>query len=376
MGFSRRAVLAFDIAGSIPPGAVIDSATLTLNFSRTTSSTQTISMHRVLTDWGEGVSDAAGEEGSGELSSINDATWTHTFFNTLFWTAAGGDYSPTVSASRTVGSDATYGHHTWGSTSQMTADVQDWLDNPSGNFGWILIGNEAVNRTSKRFDSRENAVAGNRPALTVYYRSIPCEDLTNMLARCTNSGTLQARVVLRNNVIHAGKLVTIMIDSTSYVLPIVTNGVSSRAQVVLPGSPGGDHTVSLVDPADCFDPIVVSCPSTLASSDAIWEADDALWAQASGNNRTMPTETRLIGNYPNPFNPSTTIRYVLSEDLHVTLKVYNVIGQEIATLIDHLQPAGEWSVVWDGASEAAAGVYLVSLKAGNVHNVQKMIVVK
>ncbi|MCL4211824.1 MAG: hypothetical protein KJZ68_14310, partial [Phycisphaerales bacterium] len=59
--------------------------------------------------------------------------------------------------------------YTWGSTSGMVGDVQGWLDNPAANFGWVLIGNEAVSVTAKRFDSRENPVPENRPVLIVDY---------------------------------------------------------------------------------------------------------------------------------------------------------------------------------------------------------------
>jgi hypothetical protein len=380
MGLSRRAILAFDIAGTIPAGAAIDSVKLTLNFSRTSSATQTISLHRVLADWGEGTSDAIDEEGSGELSTTNDATWTHTFYNTSFWTTTGGDYEPTASASRTVGNNSQYGPHEWGSTAEMTADVQDWLDNPSGNFGWILIGNEGPNRTSKRFDTRENANASNRPALTIFYRSIPCEDFTGLLARCVSNGTVQARVTLLNSTVHAGKTVEITVDSTVYQPVIVTNGTHSRAQVVIPGSSTGNHTVSLTDPADCFTPRVVTCAAGLTASDDEWAADDALWAGTQPDAEAGPMTTKLIGNYPNPFNPSTTVRYSLGEDSHVTITVFNTVGQEVVTLVDEYQPAGERSVVWDGknasGADIAAGVYLLSLRTGTVTNVQKMIIIK
>src|SRR3990172_8140426 len=51
----------------------------------------------------------------------------------------------------------------------MVADVQDWLDNPAANFGWIVMGNEGTVETAKRFDSKENTTAGNRPSLTITY---------------------------------------------------------------------------------------------------------------------------------------------------------------------------------------------------------------
>jgi hypothetical protein len=164
-GYLRRGVIAFDIAGSIPSGALIQSVTLTLNMSKTRfNTTQTISIHRLESDWGEGSSNATG--GSGAPSTTGDATWIHTFFSTASWANAGGDYDPFVTASQAVSG---VGSYTWGSTASMVGDVQAWLDDPSTNFGWILIGNENSSSTAKRFDSRENVNPNARPKLIVTY---------------------------------------------------------------------------------------------------------------------------------------------------------------------------------------------------------------
>ena len=72
----------------------------------------------------------------------------------------------TVRASTSVGD---IGDYTWGSTSQMVADVQTWLDSPATNFGWLLRANETRNKTSERFDSKENGTVANRPVLTVTF---------------------------------------------------------------------------------------------------------------------------------------------------------------------------------------------------------------
>ena len=174
LGVIRRALIAFDIGGNIPSGAAIDSVKLTLYFSRTVAGSQAVNLHRVLADWGEGASDAALQEGMGAPSESTDATWIHTFYDTGFWSTTGGDFSPTVSASSTIGSFTQYGFYTWGTTPEMVADVQEWLDNPSSNFGWILIGNEATDPpTAKRFSSKENPTTANRPLLTVYYTELP-----------------------------------------------------------------------------------------------------------------------------------------------------------------------------------------------------------
>jgi hypothetical protein len=163
MGELRRGVLAFDIAGNIPPGSTITAVTLSLNMSRTPlDDPRTVELHKLLADWGEGTSMASGEEGDGAPATPNDATWRHRFFDTIFWTNEGGDFSATVSASQSVGP---LGQYTW-SSAQMVVDVQSWLDNPASNFGWLALGDESTILTSKRFDTRESA---SPPVLTIQY---------------------------------------------------------------------------------------------------------------------------------------------------------------------------------------------------------------
>lgn len=165
----RRAVVAFDVAGNVPSGATIDSATLTLHMSRAAfgATPQTFELNRLLSDWGEGSSDAAFQEGGGVASTQGDATWRHTFYATQFWSTVGGDFVAQASASQSVA--GTTGFYVWGPTPQMTADVQGWLDDPTGNHGWILVGNEGQLQSARRFDSRENLQASVRPTLTIEY---------------------------------------------------------------------------------------------------------------------------------------------------------------------------------------------------------------
>src|SRR5437660_7077831 len=168
MGDLRRGVLAFDIAGNIPAGSTILGVTLSLNMSRTSSDTaRNVELHSLLADWGEGTSQASGDEGMGAPATPNDATWRHRFFDTIFWTTEGGDFAPTISASQSVGAIGVY---TW-SAPQMVADVQFWLDDPTGsNFGWLVLGDESAAATAKRFDTRESATP---PVLTIIYRLAP-----------------------------------------------------------------------------------------------------------------------------------------------------------------------------------------------------------
>lgn len=161
-GRVRRALLAFDVAGAIPAGATIESVSLSLNMSRTPSGSQTIAVHRVLADWGEGTSNADANEGQGATATAGDATWVHRFFNTTTWGRAGGEFVSGASATLSVGGTGSY---SW-TSAQLVADVQGWLDQPSENFGWLLRGNEIGSSTTKRFGSQENSQG---PRLTVAY---------------------------------------------------------------------------------------------------------------------------------------------------------------------------------------------------------------
>ena len=93
-----------------------------------------------------------------------------------------------------------------------------------------------------------------------------------------------------------------------------------------------------------------------------------------------PREFSLEQNYPNPFNPTTAINYALKERVHVTLSVYNLLGQEVATLVDAYQAVGAHSVVWDGRSKAGAaaqsGTYFYRIAAGDFVAVRPMILLK
>ncbi|MEX0324539.1 MAG: DNRLRE domain-containing protein [Puniceicoccaceae bacterium] len=160
----RRALLQFDLNGVIPAGSTIESVSLELTMNRTITGSQAMTLHRLNADWGEGSSNAFGQEGRGTAAQQGDVTWRHTFFSTQFWTSQGGDYVGTASATTSVGGN---GKYTW-SGAGMVDDVQAWVDNSATNFGWILVGLEGQT-SAKRFISRESTTVGDRPKLTITY---------------------------------------------------------------------------------------------------------------------------------------------------------------------------------------------------------------
>ena len=135
--------------------------------SRTISGDSEIRLYRVLAEWQEGAGQGFGNEGSGDDAVAGDVTWSQRAFMSLDWSTAGGDFFPVPSATATVGD---IGSYTWES-SQMLADVQRWLDDPTRNFGWLLIGDETTSRTAKRFDTKENKGEANRPVLAREYKT-------------------------------------------------------------------------------------------------------------------------------------------------------------------------------------------------------------
>jgi len=167
----RRAVIAFDIAGNIPPDSTVNGVTLRLFMSRSPTGTSMLTfLRRLDADWGEGTSNDSGGEGSGAPATAGDATWANTFFPNGFWNSLGGDFTAFPSGAAAV---AGIGIYTW-SSDQMVADVQGWLDNPATNYGWILTGSESASRTAKRFDSKDNPIESRRPQLIVDFSvSIP-----------------------------------------------------------------------------------------------------------------------------------------------------------------------------------------------------------
>jgi len=89
----------------------------------------------------------------------------------------------------------------------------------------------------------------------------------------------------------------------------------------------------------------------------------------------VPGNSRLDQNYPHPFNPQTTITFDLKKSGHVSLAVYNALGQQVAVLVSETQPAGRYEVTWDAAG-LPSGLYFYQIRAANFHAVRKMMLIK
>jgi len=206
---------------------------------------------------------------------------------------------------------------------------------------------------------------------------IPCEDIDFFNAKCNSNGAGQAMVKFLNSTEHAGKTIEFQLDATVYPIVLVTNGTHTLGKIAVPHVGMGAHTMTLITPEGCYPPVNFNCQVDRQTAEA--DEFDRLWAEADSWSN-VPLTTEVHGNYPNPFNPSTTIQYSIGEETRVTLKVFTMLGEEVATLVDEVQVAGEKSVVWDGRTssgvQVSAGVYLYRLSTVDFVQTAKMVVLK
>jgi hypothetical protein len=153
-------------------------------------------------------------------------------------------------------------------------------------------------------------------------------------------------------------------DSDPDSLEIVFNVESFELNLSAPGFSGNVTLVITVtddSSASVVESILVSVDEEVNNIDKL----------AGGNIDTY----KLFDNYPNPFNPSTKIRYQLPASSEVQLVIYNVLGQEARILVSERQAAGQYQVEWD-ASDFASGVYFYRLQTEGFVEIKKMILVK
>jgi hypothetical protein len=123
------------------------------------------------------------------------------------------------------------------------------------------------------------------------------------------------------------------------------------------------------------------CPSYPSCvEDHVGEQDTTNCEQVSIIDETLPITYNLHYAYPNPFNPVTTIRYDLPEDVMVNITIYDMMGQHVNTIVSSQQSVGYRSIQWDAINSSgqpvSAGVYLYTIHAGEFRQTKKMVLLK
>lgn len=138
------------------------------------------------------------------------------------------------------------------------------------------------------------------------------------------------------------------------------------------GGVGDNHWIRMTP--DLVSARVENTFGVMASSDNPHPlVDIVVGVEQEGNE--IPLTFALDQNYPNPFNPSTTIKFAIPQQSNVTLKVYNMLGQEVATLVNEQMNAGSYNVDFD-ASSLSSGIYFYSIQAGQFNVTKKMMLIK
>lgn len=178
-GRLRRGLLSFDVAGELPAGAIVHSATLYLTATSANPAAGEFHLHRVLADWGQGT----GSGSAGSPAAPGDATWNNRRHGTAAWGVAGGlsgvDYVASPSATTLVSAAGEYAFP------GLASDVQQMLDGPGGNFGWMLVsGREGTPQTARQFIAGEFG-GETIPRLEIEYSAIPEPAATTLLLAAT-----------------------------------------------------------------------------------------------------------------------------------------------------------------------------------------------
>lgn len=170
-GALRRALLAFDLA-AVPSGLTLQSAAVSLHLDAAGSPGHPfdVHLHKITQGWAEGTSQASRTGGTGASPTANDATWNHRAYNSTLWTAPGGDFVGTASASTPV---ANAGQTYLWQSAGLLADVQTWLAEPATNHGWMVRGDETEYYSAMRFFTREWTTPAQRPKLILTYLAAP-----------------------------------------------------------------------------------------------------------------------------------------------------------------------------------------------------------
>ncbi len=164
---------------------------------------------------------------------------------------------------------------------------------------------------------------------------------------------------------------------------VTLSGTTSKVAGELVDASG---SVVAVNNSTSSNPFILTAPSAgTYTVNAGYKSPSRLWGTTTANVTVSGVDEKLIGsnpstfalysNYPNPFNPSTKIRYAISKTAFTTLKVYSVLGQEVATLINEEKAPGVYEINFDGLN-LTSGTYLYKLQAGNFVETKKMILLK
>ena len=229
-----------------------------------------------------------------------------------------------------------------------TAGASPWSDMSPWGGAWFTTVSSPLSSVAPSLGSPSNgmSVPGNNPFLSWMVSTVPASNQTYRLEVSTNEN-MSSPVLVKENLTDPFIELNALTSGTYYW----------RVQSKNEGNSYSDFS-----------------PVGIFKIDAVTGIDD------NNKSNTIPAQFELSQNYPNPFNPSTVIKFSLPEASLVSLNIYNILGQEVMTLLNENKNAGTYSVQWNGennfGNKVSSGAYIYRIIAGNNVVTKKMILMK
>jgi predicted extracellular nuclease len=238
----------------------------------------------------------------------------------------------------------------------------------------------ASNVNIKMNEIYSRGVAGNLDWIEIFNASSAAIDISGYKIYDIGgqSGTKSKKTFLAGTVVAAKSFTVIVVDTATFVGDTSGFGISNGGETVWIENAAGLVIDTVAIPALGNDTSYARVPD--GSNQFVKKAPVTKGTTNGTGTFVRPeplaaTDFALYQNYPNPFNPSTVIGYQLSSSNHVTIRVYDLLGKTVATLVNERKSAGQYFVEF-GAANLAGGVYLYSIQAGNERATKKMLLVK
>jgi len=167
----------------------------------------------------------------------------------------------------------------------------------------------------------------------------------------------------------------LLIFSTFLIVQIKLHGQNNIAYAIISSNSGTVTNSNYNLRGTAGQPLIgLNFSSSYNLSGGFWFSYDIL-TDVEFDNYNLPTQYRLFNNYPNPFNPSTTIIYQIPKQSIVILKIYDVLGREIAVLVNEEKPIGNYKIIFN-ANGLSSGIYFYRLVAGSFIETKRMVLLK
>jgi hypothetical protein len=181
----------------------------------------------------------------------------------------------------------------------------------------------------------------------------PCHSLQDGMVS-VSATELQVQVTVSGT---SGKVAGELVDGSGTVVSVVNSTNSNPFTLTAPGP--GEYRVNAGH-----------------KSPLVWDSSMVTISLTNvGENESNPNKFELYNNYPNPFNPSTTIRYSIPEASFTSIKIYDALGNQVSSLVNETKTAGTYEVMFN-ATNLSSGIYYYELQAGSFTQTKKMILTK